>query len=76
MYLAEQFFGSLDKDNQPIAGKLELAMGGTLFLDEIEKLPVEMGYRIADALKNGLPSLEKGNKVRKTERARHRGLRF
>ena len=64
-YLSEQFFGSLDKDNQPIAGKLELAMGGTLFLDEIEKLPVEMGDSIADALKNGLPSLEKGGKERK-----------
>ena len=64
-FLAEQFFGSLDKDNQPIAGKLELAMGGTLFLDEIEKLPVEMGDSIADALKNGLPSLEKGGKERK-----------
>ena len=63
--MEEQFFGSLDKDNQLIAGKLELAMGGTLFLDEIEKLPVGLGNRIADALKNGLPNLEDGRKERK-----------
>ena len=30
-------------------------MGGTLFIDEVEKLPVEMGDKLADALKNGLP---------------------
>lgn len=53
--LQEEFFGSLDGDNQPTAGKLELAMGGTLFLDEVEKLPVEFGDKLADVLQNGLP---------------------
>ena len=51
--LEEEFFGSEDGDHQPTAGKLELSMGGTLFLDEVEKLPVEMGDKLADALKNG-----------------------
>ncbi len=55
--MAAEFFGSLDGDDQPAAGKLELAMGGTLFLDEIEKLPVAMGDHLADVLKNGLPVL-------------------
>lgn len=43
-----------------MAGKLELALGGTLFLDEVEKLPVEMGDKLADALKNGLVNRETG----------------
>ena len=30
-------------------------MGGTLFIDEVEKLPVELGDKLADALKNGMP---------------------
>ncbi|MBR0293602.1 MAG: sigma-54-dependent Fis family transcriptional regulator [Acidaminococcaceae bacterium] len=53
--MEEEFFGRLDGDNLPAAGKLELAMGGTLFIDEVEKLPVELGDKLADALKNGLP---------------------
>ena len=53
--MEEEFFGRMDGDNLPAAGKLELAMGGTLFIDEVEKLPVEMGDKLADALKNGLP---------------------
>lgn len=35
-------------------------MGGTLFLDEVEKLPIEMGDKLADALKNGLLNKETG----------------
>ncbi len=50
--LKREFFGS-DDGEQPIAGKLELSMGGTLFLDEVEKLPVEMGDILADALMKG-----------------------
>ncbi len=60
--LEEEFFGSLDGDNQPTAGKLELAIGGTLFLDEVEKLPVEMGDRLADVLKNGLVMHDTGER--------------
>lgn len=58
--LQEEFFGSVDGDNQPTAGKLELAMGGTLFLDEVEKLPVDFGDKLADVLQNGLPAGENG----------------
>ena len=58
--MEEEFFGSEDGDHQPTAGKLELSMGGTLFLDEVEKLPVEMGDKLADALKNGLLNKETG----------------
>ena len=47
--LQEEFFGR-DTGDLPMAGKLELAIGGTLFLDEVEKLPVEMGDKLADAL--------------------------
>ena len=39
-------------------------MGGTLFLDEVEKLPSEMGDKLAEALLHGLPSREKGGKPR------------
>jgi DNA-binding NtrC family response regulator len=53
--MAEELFGRPDGDNPPAAGKLELAMGGTLFIDEVEKLPVELGDRLADALRDGLP---------------------
>ena len=53
--MAEELFGRTDGDNLPAAGKLELAMGGTLFIDEVEKLPVELGDRLADALRDGLP---------------------
>jgi len=60
--LEEEFFGSLDADNQPTAGKLELAMGGTLFLDEIEKLPVDIGDELADVLSNGLYNKEMGSR--------------
>jgi transcriptional regulator of acetoin/glycerol metabolism len=60
--LEEEFFGSLDADNQPTAGKLELAMGGTLFLDEIEKLPVDIGDELADVLSNGLYNKELGSR--------------
>ena len=58
--LQEEFFGSVDGDNQPTAGKLELAMGCTLFLDEVEKLPVDFGDKLADVLQNGLPAGENG----------------
>ena len=51
--LEEEFFGHMDGD-QLVAGKLELCVGGTLFLDEIEKLPIEMGDRLADALTKGV----------------------
>lgn len=57
--LEEEFFGSMDGD-QPVAGKLELSMGGTLFLDEVEKLPVEMGDKLADALTYGTVNKETG----------------
>ena len=60
--LEEDFFGSVDGDNQPTAGKLELAMGGTLFLDEIEKLPVAIGDELAEALENGLYNKELGSR--------------
>lgn len=61
--LEEEFFGCNDKEKQS-AGKLELSMGGTLFLDEVEKLPLEMGDELADALTHGLPPLVKGGKPR------------
>ena len=61
--LETEFFGANDGDQQS-AGKLELAIGGTLFLDEIEKLPLEMGDELAEALINGLPPLKKGGKPR------------
>ena len=51
--LEEEFFGHMEGD-QLVAGKLELCIGGTLFLDEVEKLPVEMGDRLADALTRGI----------------------
>ncbi len=57
--LEEEFFGSMDGD-QPIAGKLELSLGGTLFLDEVEKLPVEMGDKLADALTYGITNKKTG----------------
>jgi transcriptional regulator of acetoin/glycerol metabolism len=52
--MEEELFGRPDGDNPPSAGKLELAMGGTLFIDEVEKLPVKLGDRLADVLKDGL----------------------
>ena len=61
--LETEFFGANDGDQQS-AGKLELAIGGTLFLDEIEKLPLEMGDELAEALIHGLPPLKKGGKPR------------
>ena len=59
--LEAEFFGT-NEDGQQSAGKLELAIGGTLFLDEVEKLPLEMGDKLADALTHGLPATEKGGK--------------
>lgn len=61
--LEAEFFGCGEGDEQS-AGKLELAIGGTLFLDEVEKLPLEMGDELADALVHGLPPLAKGGKQR------------
>ncbi len=61
--LEAEFFGT-NEDGQQSAGKLELAIGGTLFLDEVEKLPLEMGDKLADALTHGLPATEKGGKPR------------
>ena len=58
--LDAEFFGCIDHENQPTAGKLELSLGGTLFLDEVEKLPVEIGDKLADALKNGILNRETG----------------
>lgn len=58
--LEEEFFGHVDGE-QVVAGKLELCIGGTLFLDEVEKLPVEMGDRLADALTHGI--IPKGGKT-------------
>ena len=57
--LEAEFFGRMDGD-QPIAGKLELSIGGTLFLDEVEKLPVEIGDKLADALLYGKANKETG----------------
>lgn len=51
--LKEEFFGS-SEGSGTAAGKLELSLGGTLFLDEVEKLPVEMGDMLADALTQGI----------------------
>ena len=53
--MEEELFGRMDGDNTPAAGKLELAIGGTLFIDEVEKLPIELGDRLADVLRDGLP---------------------
>lgn len=61
--LEAEFFGT-NEDGQQSAGKLELAIGGTLFLDEVEKLPLEMGDKLADALTHGLPATENGGKPR------------
>lgn len=61
--LEEEFFGHMEGD-QLIAGKLELTIGGTLFLDEVEKLPVEMGDRLADALTRGIV-LKGGKELRR-----------
>ena len=61
--LEAEFFGTNEGEQQS-AGKLELSMGGTLFLDEVEKLPSEMGDKLAEALLHGLPSREKGGKPR------------
>lgn len=52
--MEEELFGKMDGENQPVAGKLELAIGGTLFIDEVEKMPVALGDRLADVLQNGL----------------------
>ncbi|MEG0797501.1 MAG: sigma 54-interacting transcriptional regulator [Acidaminococcaceae bacterium] len=60
--LEEEFFGTIDEEHQPTAGKLELSLGGTLFLDEVEKLPVEMGDKLAQALKHGIVNTETGVK--------------
>ncbi len=57
--LEAEFFGTMDGD-QPVAGKLELSLGGTLFLDEVEKLPVEMGDKLAVALLYGMINKETG----------------
>lgn len=57
--LEEEFFGRMDGD-QPLAGKLELSLGGTLFLDEVEKLPVEMGDKLAEALTHGIVNKKTG----------------
>ncbi len=57
--LESEFFGTMDGD-QPVAGKLELSLGGTLFLDEVEKLPVEMGDKLAMALLYGMTNKETG----------------
>lgn len=57
--LETEFFGCMSGD-QPVAGKLELSLGGTLFLDEVEKLPVEIGDKLADALLYGIVNKETG----------------
>lgn len=57
--LETEFFGTMSGD-QPVAGKLELSLGGTLFLDEVEKLPVEMGDKLADALLYGIVNKSTG----------------
>lgn len=56
--LEEEFFGRPGGD--PVSGKLELSIGGTLFLDEVEKLPLEMGDKLADALMHGIKNKETG----------------
>lgn len=62
--LEEELFGKMDGENQPVAGKLELAIGGTLFIDEVEKMPVDLGDRLAEVLTDGLP-LPGSHEVRK-----------
>ncbi len=62
--LEAEFFGAVDGDGEhDPAGKLELSMGGTLFLDEVEKMPVELGDKLADALRYGVK--DKDGVVRK-----------
>ncbi len=56
--LEKEFFGRTD--GEPVSGKLELSIGGTLFLDEVEKMPVEMGDKLADALIHGITNKETG----------------
>ncbi|MCD8174716.1 MAG: sigma 54-interacting transcriptional regulator [Phascolarctobacterium sp.] len=56
--LEKEFFGRTD--GEPVPGKLELSIGGTLFLDEVEKMPVEMGDKLADALIHGITNKETG----------------
>lgn len=62
--LETEFFGSDEGGDaeEAFAGKLELANGGTLFLDEIEKMPVVMGDKIADAIKNGMKDPKSKNR--------------
>ncbi len=60
--LEEEFFGAASGEEGESAGKLELSNGGTLFLDEIEKLPVSMGDKVAQAIKDGLVDVEMGRK--------------
>ncbi len=61
--LEAEFFGTSDGEEQS-SGKLELAMGGTLFLDEIEKMPLEMGDKLTDALRYGLPTKDNKGPIR------------
>ncbi len=56
--MEEELFGRSGGD--PVSGKLELSIGGTLFLDEVEKMPVEMGDRLADALIHGIQNKKTG----------------
>lgn len=49
--IREELFGN-NEGKKKVTGKLELANDGTLFLDEVEKLSVEIGDEIANALAN------------------------
>lgn len=61
--LEAEFFGRMEGD-QEVAGKLELSLGGTLFLDEVEKMPVDMGDKLAEALTHGIPKKD-GHGIKK-----------
>lgn len=50
--LEGELFGTLQGREESRPGKLELANGGTLFLDEVEKIPLNLGTKLAQALKN------------------------
>ena len=48
--LDTEIFGYGEENAGWVSGKLELADTGTLFIDEIEKMPVNVGSRLAKAL--------------------------
>lgn len=51
--LEGELFGIAQAREESRPGKLELANGGTLFLDEVEKIPYNIGVKLAQTLKCG-----------------------